>query len=453
MKSAKQVVASVVLKEGIRYVEKNPMENLDKLVSWGERLATKDNHLDYANSLRNIIHDPDSHWHTYIKRIFTEYSPQVRTKFLVNFLVNSGLVGIPTHEAMAEKYDCNVPWAILMDPTAACNLKCIGCWAAEYAKTASLDYELMDRVIREGKELGIYMYIFSGGEPLLRWKDLSRLAREHNDCMFLAFTNATLVNERMAGQMAQAGNFALAISVEGFEEETDLRRGRGTYQKVINAMQTLQEAGVPFGFSTCYHSRNTHVVGSEEYIDEMISRGCLFGWYFTYVPLGRDADLDLLASSEQRAFMYERVRRFRNSKPIFLLDFWNDGEYSGGCIAGGRKYFHINANGDVEPCAFIHYSNVNIKDVRLIEALRSPLFQQYRLNQPFNRNHLRPCPLMDNPHKLREMVAVSQAVSTQPRDRESVEQLTDKCLSSARHWAQKADPIWEASHKDSCCPV
>ena len=51
--------------------------------------------------------------------------------------------------------------------------------------------------------------------------------------------------------------------------------------------------------------------------------------------------------------MYEQVRKFRQTKPIFTMDFWNDGEYAGGCIAGGRRYLHINAGGDVDPCVFI----------------------------------------------------------------------------------------------------
>ena len=144
--------------------------------------------------------------------------------------------------------------------------------------------------------------------------------------------------------------------------------------------------------------------------------------------------------------MYHRVREFRNSKPIFVMDFWNDGEFSGGCIAGGRKYLHINANGDVEPCAFIHYSNVNIKEVSLLKALQSPLFMQYRLNQPFNDNLLRPCPLLDNPHKLREMVHLSGAQSTQPIDREDVDELTDRTIQVAQEWGKVADQLWQENH-------
>lgn len=118
------------------------------------------------------------------------------------------------------RYGCNIPWAILMDPTAACNLKCTGFWAAEYDKCASLNIEVLDRIIQEGKNLGVYMYIFSGGEPLVRKSDLIKLAEKHKDCAFLSFTNATLVDEDFAKELQRVGNFGLAISVEGFAAET-----------------------------------------------------------------------------------------------------------------------------------------------------------------------------------------------------------------------------------------
>lgn len=446
MKPIKQLISTAVLKEGINYIEKNPLDNLDKLLNWGEKLVTKDNHKEYANSIREILKDDDSHWNYFIKKLFTEFDPKMRKNFIINFLVNATIIGIPIEEKLSKKYGCNIPWAILMDPTGACNLSCTGCWAAEYEKNTSMDYELLDRIIREGKELGIYMYIYSGGEPLVRKKDLIRLAKKHQDCVFLAFTNATLIDEQFAQELAMVANFALAISVEGFREETDMRRGQGTYDKVMQAMDILRAYRVPFGFSTCYHSKNTEVVGSDEYVDWMIEKGCLFGWYFTYMPLGKDAQLDLLATPRQREFMYNKINELRQSKPIFVLDFWNDGEFSGGCIAGGRKYLHINSNGDVEPCAFIHYSNVNIRDTSLLDALRSPIFMQYKINQPFNNNHLRPCPLLDNPYKLREMVQVSGAKSTQPIDLEPVEILTDRCVDIANEWGEVADRIWEALH-------
>ena len=137
------------------------------------------------------------------------------------------------------------------------------------------------------------------------------------------------------------------------------------------------------------------------------------------------------------------MQEFRSCKDIFLIDFWNDGEYVNGCIAGGRSYLHINAHGDVEPCAFIHYADTNIREATLLEALQSPLFKQYRQHQPFNENPLRPCPLLDNPDALLNMVKASGAYSTQRRDLEPVEVVTGKCRAAAAAWACVADEIWQ----------
>lgn len=149
------------------------------------------------------------------------------------------------------------------------------------------------------------------------------------------------------------------------------------------------------------------------------------------MPVGNGAPTDLMASAEQREFMYHQVRKLRETKPLFTMDFWNDAEYVGGCIAGGRNYLHINANGDIEPCAFIHYSDSNINDKTLIEAFQSPLFMAYRKGQPFNENMLRPCPLLDNPGRLTDIVEKSGAHSTDMQMPEDVRQLSDKCREKA----------------------
>jgi MoaA/NifB/PqqE/SkfB family radical SAM enzyme len=334
-----------------------------------------------------------------------------------------------------------------MDPTTACNLDCIGCWAAEYDKGDSLSYELMDRIIREGKEIGTYIYIFSGGEPLMRKKDIIKLCETHTDCYFLAFTNGTLVDEAFAKEISRVGNFTLAFSIEGYEADNDARRGKGVYNKVIKAMKIMKAHGNMFGYSTVYHRNNTDVIGSYEFVDYMEEMGARFGWYFTYMPVGTDSPKELVVTPEQRKFMFHKIREIRRSRAMFLMDFWNDGEFTGGCIAGGRHYFHINAKGDAEPCAFMHYSNMNIKEHSLMEVLKQPIFEEYRKAQPFNHNHLRPCPCLDNPEKLRMIVNTSQAKSTQLHDNETVEFYTAKCEKHASQWAPVSEALWARDHK------
>ena len=174
----------------------------------------------------------------------------------------------------------------------------------------------------------------------------------------------------------------------------------------------------------------------------MIDWGAKFCWFFTYMPVGKQAVPELMVTAEQRAQMYFQIREFRETKPLFTLDFWNDGEYAGGCIAGGRKYLHINANGDMEPCAFIHYSDSSIYEKTILEALRSPLFMAYYNRQPFNDNHLRVCPLLDNPDAIVGMVKATGAFSTDLQDPEDVHELADKCRIKADKWRAVADELW-----------
>jgi len=430
------------LKKIINYLDNNPDENIPKLLDWVERLDSNKRFSTAYHILREALKDPKNNWNQFLKGLYSDIDDDVRRTLFENFLVNSAMLGRWEKLELEKKYDCNVPWTMLIDPTSACNLHCTGCWAAEYGDRLSLTFNEMDDIIMQGKALGTYIFLYTGGEPLIRKDDLIKLCEKHNDSVFLSFTNATLIDEAFANEMLRVKNFIPAISVEGFEAETDMRRGQGTYQKVARAMELLKRKKLPFGFSTCYHSQNAEVIGSEAYFDDMIEKGCKFGWIFTYMPVGAGAVPELLATSEQREFIYHKIREFRKTKPIFTLDFWNDGEYVNGCIAGGRCYLHINANGDIEPCAFIHYSDSNIRETTLLEALQSPFFMQYRRHQPFNENMLRVCPLLDNPGALAQMVHDSGAKSTELEHPDDIDELTERCRACAEKWQPIADKLW-----------
>lgn len=431
----------------LRYLASNPIKNLPKMITLAEKMDRGNIHTSQISEIRKVLLDENNVWYTFAENLFNEVDLKILQKFTESFLVNGNFNGEAHLRELRTKYDCNVPWAILMDPTSACNLACTGCWAAQYGNKNNLSYELLDSICRQGKELGIYFYILSGGEPLMRKEDIIHLCDTHQDCYFFAFTNGTLVDDEFCRELLRVGNFTLAFSIEGDETSTDMRRGIGTYRKVIEAMTLMRKYKLLFGYSTCYHRYNTESVGSDEFVDDMINRGCRFSWNFTYMPIGKDAHTDLLATSEQREYMYHRVREIRRNKPIFAMDFWNDGEFTQGCIAGGRRYLHINAAGDVEPCAFIHYSNVNIHDVSLLDALQSPLFKAYHNNQPFNSNHLRPCPLLDNPEALSSMVKESAAKSTDMQAPEDVDTLCAKTTPAAKKWSKVADKLWEENPK------
>ncbi|MDO4552735.1 MAG: radical SAM protein [Bacillota bacterium] len=442
-RTVQEHIKAFAVKRALQYLDGEPEEAMEKLLKWVDRYDTKNALEVQKDIIRKGIADPRGNWMQLIKKIWAGTDPDMRKAFFESFVVNSAAIGNPRQLKNMEKYGCNIPWAILLDPTSACNLHCEGCWAAEYDHHASLSYETLDSIIKQGTELGTYMYIYTGGEPLVRKDDIIRLCEAHPECQFLAFTNGTLIDEAFADQCLRVKNFIPAISVEGFEKETDARRGQGTYQAVCRAMELLRKKKLPFGVSCCYTRQNAEVIGSEEYFDDLIEKGALFAWFFTYMPVGKGAPTELIATAEQRKYMYEQVRKFRQTKPLFTMDFWNDGEYVKGCIAGGRSYLHINANGDIEPCAFIHYSDSNIREKTLLEAYRSPLFMAYHNNQPFNENHLRPCPLLDNNGALADMVHASGARSTDMGQGEDVDELCVKCKEAADNWAPVAKDLWE----------
>ena len=447
----KEKAQAFALNQAMNYITDDPEKNLPKLLTWIDSIGWGESFATHKEVFHKVLDDPENNWYRYMMSVFREIDNDVLKALFRNFVLNASLIGTPKQEANAEKYGCNIPWAILMDPTSACNLKCTGCWAAEYGNKLNMSYDTMDGIIRQGKELGTYFYLYSGGEPMVRKADIIRLCEAHPDCQFAAFTNGTLIDEAFADDMLRVKNFIPAISVEGFEDDTDFRRGEGTFKKVEEAMAILKAKRLPFGISCCYTSKNVNMIGSEAYFDQMIEWGAKFCWFFTYMPVGKEAVPELMATAEQRAFMYHQIRKFRETKPLFTLDFWNDGEYAGGCIAGGRRYFHINANGDMEPCAFIHYSDSSIYEKTLLEALQSPLFMAYKNGQPFNENQLRPCPLLDNPDALAGMVERSGAHSTDLQNPEDVHELSAKCREAAENWADTADALWQcAGHCADC---
>ena len=447
-KSLKESAQNFAINRALNYVEGNPEENLPKLLDMIDTVFPKEWYGEQREAIKKEI-ERKGNWYQLILKLY-ELDPGVRKAFFQNFLFNASLKGSAIIEESREREKCNIPWAILLDPTSACNLHCTGCWAAEYGNRLNLSLETIDSIIKQGKELGVHMYIYTGGEPLVRKADLIKICEMHPDCEFLSFTNGTLIDKDFCEEMLRVKNFVPAISLEGFEEANDSRRGKGVYQKVKNAMALLKENKLPFGISTCYTSRNYNDITSEEFFDYMIESGALFAWFFHYMPVGNSAVTELLPTPEQRETVYHRIRDFRNSKPIFTMDFQNDAEFVGGCIAGGRNYLHINAKGDVEPCVFIHYSNANINDCSLLEALKSPIFMAYHDNQPFNDNMLRPCPMLENPEALREMVKATGAVNTDYESPESVDHLCDKTTPYAENWKGKADELWSCGDCSKC---
>ena len=416
-----------------------------KLVDMAGKFWGKGANVEKLEAVKKYIQNPENRWVKFINRVIDETDPHYAKTMLLNLGYEAFFRGTKMIRENREKYKCNIPWLILFDPTDACNMHCVGCWSGTYGHKHNLTFEEMDRIVTEGKALGSYLYMMTGGEPMVRKNDIFKLAEKHNDCFFGLYSNSTLIDEEVCQKVQQLGNITFMLSIEGTPDTNDSRRGEGHYDAVMKAMDLLKKYGIVFGTSICYTRANVEAVTNEKFLRFISDKGARFGFYFHYMPVGNNAAPELMPTVEQRKEMIERIRYVRSDKcdiGFFPMDFQNDGEYVGGCSAGGRDYFHINANGDAEPCVFIHFSNTNIHENSILEMLQSPLFMKYHEGQPFNRNHLRPCPMLENPDYLREMVKETGAHGTNAESEESVEQLCEKCDDYAKAWAPVADEVW-----------
>ncbi|WP_314026506.1 radical SAM protein [Olsenella uli] len=420
-------------------------KNIGHLVDMAGKLL-KDTSPGATRGIKKGLY-PGSKWEKYLFRIIDETNPHVLKTAILNGGYEAAFRGLRTTTANAEREQCNVPWIILFDPTSACNKHCVGCWAADYGNRLNLTFDEMDRLVSQAKDLGTHLFMLTGGEPLVRKGDVLKLAEKHHDCLFNIFTNASLVDDVFCRDVQRLGNIVFSVSLESYEPSVnDGRRGDGSFEEVMNAFDLMHKYGLLYGTSTAYTRDNTERVSSDEFFDLIISKGCRFAWYFHYMPVGEGANADLMPTVEQREYMFRRIREIRGiegGKPIFAMDFQNDGEFVGGCIAGGRVYCHVNARGDVEPCVFIHYSNVNIKTAdSWLDCLKQPLFQAYRAHYPWNKNMLQPCPMLENPAILPRLVNESGATTSEYVAPESAEDLCGRTSPYARKWAPKAKELW-----------
>ncbi len=387
---------------------------------------------------------PGSAW---LNRVLRELHPNVRKHYLAHSIVDIFFRDPKIFAEYRAKHGFRPPSVMLVSPTMRCNYHCVGCYAANYTKKDDLPPELFERVLEEAKGINLKFVTVLGGEPFV-YKPLLEIFEKHRDMPFQVFTNGSLIDEKVAEKLAKLGNVAPMISLEGFEAETDARRGEGAFDKVSQAMDNLREAGCIFGFSVMVTRNNVDVVTSEEFVDFLVEKGALYGWYFLYMPVGRDPDINLMPTPEQRNQLRIAGKHFRETRPILIADFWNDAPLTAGCINGGRSYFHINHKGDVEPCIFVHFATHNIKEVSLEEALNSDFFKGLRRMQPFCYNTLRPCPIIDHPKVIRLAIKKYGAHPTH----EGAESLfSEEITCGLDRYAEEVkhifDPVWEQEYE------
>jgi MoaA/NifB/PqqE/SkfB family radical SAM enzyme len=390
--------------QAIKLMANSSDVNLIRVASLLEKVSEKINfaprkgEVEYARKLFETRH-PFSQW---MKRIGRELNPRSRDQFIRNVIVKSHFTNQQKKNSFRGKHGFFPPTHLAISPTTRCNLRCDGCWAAKYSQVPDMKMDLLERILFEARdEMGIHFFTITGGEPFIR-KDLLNLYEKFSDCYFHIYTNGLLITDKVIERIAKLGNVAPMFSLEGGRETTDGRRGRGVYDKVTATMGKLRDKGIFFGFSVTETRYNAEEVSSDAFIDEMLELGCFNGWYFQYIPIGLNPDTSLMITPEQRDMLRKRIYKFRNTKPIFVVDFWNDGPAIDGCMAGGKRYLHINCQGDVEPCVFAHFACDNIKEKSLTEILKSPFFTAIREGIPYDGNTLRACMIVDRPEVLRE---------------------------------------------------
>lgn len=379
-------------------------------------------------------------------RLGKEANPVCKKKLVRNLVCNWGLEG-PRIRGTLERRDIQAPSHIVISPTMRCNLRCTGCYSGLYSKDGELSEEEIERVLCEAHDFGAYFIVVSGGEPYLMKDVWLRLWKKHPDMFFMTYTNGTLLDQRTVDELARLGNVTPAISVEGYREETDRRRGAGVFDRLSGSMDRLRRAGVIFGISVTYTRENAETVSSEEFLRSYIDAGALFGWYFMFMPVGKDPILDLVPTPEQRLAFGRRIAEVRGRLPIFLADFWNDGPAVDGCLAGGRRYLHILNSGRVEPCVFAHFGVDNIREKTILEAANSPFFQSIRKRFPYNQNGnlMRPCMIMDNPQVLREAVAENVTLQGHEHSKDIIRdpKVVEWIDRYAQRFRELTDPEWE----------
>ena len=333
----------------LSHADKDRQKTVGQLVDVAKQFYGSSFSAEAYEHARQTLTDPDSKWSKLINCVLDQTDPNVAHTMALNLGYEAFFRGTKTIRENRVKYQCNIPWLILFDPTSACNMHCVGCWAGEYGHKNNLSFEDMDKIVTEGKELGVYLYMLTGGEPLVRKADILKLAEKHNDVQFAIYTNSTLIDEPFCKEVVRLGNIAFMLSIEGTPETNDARRGEGHYAAVMHAMDLLKEHGIVFGTSICYTRDNIEAVTNDEFMRFLCEKGAHFGFYFHYMPVGNEAAPELMPTPEQRKYMIDRIRYLRSEEcdiPFYPMDFQNDGEFVGGCIAGGRNYFHINSAGD-----------------------------------------------------------------------------------------------------------
>ena len=303
----------------------------------------------------------------------------------------------------------HIPPFLIASITSQCNLHCEGCYSR--CNNATLDEkpqeQLMkddwDKVFGEASDLGVSFILLAGGEPMLRI-DVIEAASTHKDIMFPIFTNGTYINDQYLKLFDKSRNLVPILSIEGNKEITDARRGEGVYDKLIQTMDEFKKRGIIFGASVTVTTDNVKEVSSDEFIQSLVDRGCKAVIFVEYVPVTYESQ-ELAPGDKERDYLSSEINRLREQySEMVFVSFPGDEKSSGGCIAAGRGFFHINSHGGAEPCPFSPYSDINIKDHSLLDAINSKLFVSLRSGDILADDHKGGCVLYEKREQVEEIL-------------------------------------------------
>ena len=325
---------------------------------------------------------------------------------------------------MRRRLDIRFPPVLLLSVTDACNYQCKGCYAAGHEKGHQMDVAPFERLIREAAAYGTNYFVLLGGEPFL-WRHLLPVLRSHPDVWFQIYTNGSKIDREMAAELRKAANVQVMISLEGLHEHTDARRGPGAYDNCLQAMENLRLERVPFGVGVTVYRSNLAEVISDAFVEEMLGRGCLFIWYFWYMPYGDLPEFDEVLTPEDRAILRQGIVRIRNTYPVIAADQIADCTSVGGCTARAGLALHITASGMVEPCAQMHFADASIEEASIEEVLRRSEFLR-RIRSPADDTG-RACYLQDCCTELLEIIRdTSASDNTSGRDTKSLAEMASR---------------------------
>lgn len=310
---------------------------------------------------------------------------------------------------LAEENGEHIPPFLIASITSSCNLHCAGCYSranhacADSAPVDQLSGEEWEKIFAEASDMGIGFILLAGGEPFMR-KDVIDMAAQHHDIIFPIFTNGTMVGESYLELFDANRNLVPILSIEGGEETTDNRRGKGVYERLNASMDKLQQKGILFGASVTVTTENMDEVLSDEFVDAMYKKGAKAIVYVEFVPVTEEAK-HLAPSDDERAIIMKNLNALRAShEDMVMVAFPGDEKSSQGCLAAGRGFFHINSHGGAEPCPFSPYSDISVKNVGLRGALNSELFQGIKAQGLLVENHEGGCVLFENREQVEELL-------------------------------------------------